>query len=166
MCRHGRAIDDVDRNAFLIRAYGRDHAKGTRVDLLPTVSDDADHHFLPTVFTPGLAAIPLTQISNVLHDTMHRPRKQAVILVVHGHDDEQLRSTRRIIMHLTEGEAIILKVVRVTRRGRIAHVSELALIFMNAEVKELCRDRRVEHKIAVKESGASTWGPVDLTPSR
>ena len=84
---------------------------------------------------------------------MHRPRKQAVILVVHGHDDEQLRSTRRVIMHLTEGEAIIFELVRVTSCGRIAHVCELAIIFMDAEVKQLCWDCRVEHKIAVEEPG-------------
>jgi len=75
MCRHGLTIDDVGRNAFLIRAYGCDGVKHTRVDLLPTVANDTDHHFLPTVFTPRLAAIPLTQKSNVLHDAMHRPRK-------------------------------------------------------------------------------------------
>ena len=153
MCRYGLAVDDIGRNAFLIRAYGCDNAKCTRIDLLATVADDADHHFLPTVFTPRLAAIPLTQIRNVLHDAMHRPRKQAVILVVHGHDDEQLCPTRRVIMHLTEGEAAIFKVVRITSRGRIAHVSELAIIFMDAEVKQLCWDCRVEHKVAVEESG-------------
>ena len=38
------------------------------------VANDVDHHFLPTVFTPGLAVRALTQISSV-HDAMHRPRK-------------------------------------------------------------------------------------------
>ena len=75
MCCHGLAVDDVRRNAFLIRAYGCDDAERTCVDLLATVADDAYHHFLPTVFAPGLAARALTQISNVLHDAMHRPRK-------------------------------------------------------------------------------------------
>ena len=56
-------------------------------------------------------------------------------------------------MHLTEGEAITFEVVRATGRGGIAHVSKLALIFMNAEVKQLCWDRRVEHKVAAEESG-------------
>jgi len=46
MCRHGLAADDVSRNAFLIRAYGRDDAKRTRVDLLTTVANGASHHFL------------------------------------------------------------------------------------------------------------------------
>ena len=32
-------------------------------------------------------------------------------------------------------------------------MSELALIFVDAEVKQLCWDRRVEHKVAVEESG-------------
>jgi len=52
-------------------------------------------------------------------------------------------------MHLAEGAAIIFEVVRFTSRGRIAHVSKLALIFMNAEVKQLCWDCRVEHKVVV-----------------
>ena len=42
---------------------------------------------------------------------------------------------------------------RVTSRGRIAHLSKLALMFMNAEVKRLCWDCRVEHKVVVEESG-------------
>ena len=36
------------------------------------------------------------------------------------------------------GEAIIFEVVRITSRGRVAHVSDLALIFMDAEAKQLC----------------------------
>ena len=56
-------------------------------------------------------------------------------------------------MHLMEGEAIIFEVVRVTSHGRMAHVSELALIVMDAEVKQLCWDCRVEHKAAVEEFG-------------
>ena len=32
-------------------------------------------------------------------------------------------------------------------------MSKLALIFMNAEVEQLCWDCRVEHKVAVEESG-------------
>jgi hypothetical protein len=46
-----------------------------RVDLLATIADDADHHFLLNVFTLGLATIPLSQISNVLHEVMRSPRK-------------------------------------------------------------------------------------------
>jgi hypothetical protein len=60
MCHHGLAIDDVSRNTFLIHAYGCNDAKGTRVDLLPTVADDADHRFLPTVFNPRSCCDPGT----------------------------------------------------------------------------------------------------------
>jgi hypothetical protein len=42
------AVDDVGRNAFLIHAYGRDDAKRVRLDLLPTVADDADDDLLPS----------------------------------------------------------------------------------------------------------------------
>jgi len=43
-------------------------------------------------------------------------------------------------MHLTEGKAIIFEVVRVTSRGRIVNVNELAAIFRGAEVKQICWD--------------------------
>ena len=76
------------------RAYGWDHAKRTQVDLLATIVDNADHHFLPTIVVQRLPpAMLLAQISNILHE-MPRPRKQAIIFVVHGHNDEQSRSTR------------------------------------------------------------------------
>ena len=35
------------------------------------------------------------------------------------------------------GEAIVLEVVRVTGHSRIAHVGKFALVFMDAEVKQL-----------------------------
>ena len=56
-------------------------------------------------------------------------------------------------MHLAEGEAVIFDVVRVTSCGRMAHVSEPALVFMDAEVKQLRWDCRVEHKVAVEVPG-------------
>jgi hypothetical protein len=37
-------------------------------------------------------------------------------------------------------------------------VSELAFVFMDAEIEELCRDRQVEHKVAVEESGGTPGG--------
>jgi hypothetical protein len=38
-------------------------------------------------------------------------------------------------MHLMEREAIIFEVIQVTSRGRTAHVSQLAFIFMGSEVE-------------------------------
>lgn len=50
-------IDDISRNTFLICAYSRDNAEGSRVDLLTTIANDADDDFLPTVLAPDLAAV-------------------------------------------------------------------------------------------------------------
>jgi hypothetical protein len=60
MRSHRLPVDDVLRNALLIRAYGRDNAECPRVDLLTTVADDANDHFLPTLLPPGLAAVTFT----------------------------------------------------------------------------------------------------------
>ena len=53
-------------------------------------------------------------------------------------------------MHLTEGEAIVLEVVRVAGGSRIAHVGKFAL-FMYAEDKHFCWDGGVKHKVAMEE---------------
>ena len=55
-------------------------------------------------------------------------------------------------MHLMEGGAIILEVVRVASRSKIGHVGKFAHVFMNVEVDQLCCDCRVKHKVAVEES--------------
>lgn len=75
MCRHWLPVDNVLRNALLIRANGRDNAERPRVDLLTTVADDANDHFLPTFLPPGLATITFAQVRDVLHDAVHRPCK-------------------------------------------------------------------------------------------
>jgi len=53
----------------------------------------------------------------------------------------------RVTVHLAEGEAIVLEVVRVTGGSRIAHVGRFALFFMYAEVKHFYWDCGVEHKV-------------------
>ena len=76
MRRHGLPVDDISHDdALLIRTYGRNNTKSSRVDLPTTVADDVDDHFLPAVFTPRLAGIVITQIGNVLHDSLHTPCK-------------------------------------------------------------------------------------------
>lgn len=54
-------------------------------------------------------------------------------------------------MHLTEGETIVLEIVRVTSRSRITDVGEFAPIFMSTEIKQLSWDCRVDHKVAMEE---------------
>lgn len=43
-------------------------------DLPVTIADEADDGFLPALPISGLAAIALVQISDILHDAVHRPR--------------------------------------------------------------------------------------------
>jgi hypothetical protein len=145
------AVDDVSGDAFLIGTDGCDDAEGSRVDLRTAVADDADDDFLPALLAPGFASVAFAQISNVLHDTVHGPCKEAVVLIIHGHDDEQLRSTGRVIVDLTERESIVLEVVRVASSGGISHVGVFTLILVYAEVKQLCRDSRIKHKVAMEE---------------
>jgi len=54
-------------------------------------------------------------------------------------------------VHLTQGEANVLEVVRVTGGSRIAHVGKFALFFMYTEVKHFCWDCGVEHKVSMEE---------------
>ena len=145
------AVDDVGRDAVLICADGRNGAQRARVDLLAPVADDTNDDFLPTVLSPSLAAFAFTEISDVLHDAMHGTREQRVVLIVHRHDDEELRPAGRVVVYLAQCESVVLEIVRIARRSRIAHMCELALVFECAEVEQFGRHSRVEHKVTVEE---------------
>ena len=145
------AVDDVGRDALLVRADSRDGAQRARVDLLAAVADDTDDHLLPSLLAPSLAAIALAEIGDVLHDAVHRARKERVVLIVHRHDDEQFGPARRVIVYLAQREAVVLEVVRIARRGRVAHMRKLAIVFECAEVEQLGGNGGVEDKVAVEE---------------
>ena len=55
-------------------------------------------------------------------------------------------------MDLTEGEPIVLEVVRVASRGGVTHMREFTVVLVYAQVKQFCRDCCIKHKIAVEES--------------
>jgi hypothetical protein len=54
-------------------------------------------------------------------------------------------------VHLTEGESVVLEVVRVASRGGVTHMRVFTLLLVYAEVKQFCRDCCIKHKIAVEE---------------
>jgi hypothetical protein len=59
--RHNRLpVDNISRDALLVGTCDRENAESLRVDLLTTIADDADDHFLLTILTPDLAAVTLT----------------------------------------------------------------------------------------------------------
>jgi hypothetical protein len=87
MRHHRLPVDDISHDALLVRASGRNNIKNARVGLPPTVADDVNDH-LPADLTSHLAANELTQIGNILQDALHSRYKEAVVIVVHGHDDE------------------------------------------------------------------------------
>jgi UDP-N-acetylglucosamine enolpyruvyl transferase len=60
-------------------------------------------------------------------------------------------------MHLTGS---IFEVTPVTNHSRIEHVSELALIGMDAKVKQFCWDCRVGHKVTVEGPEQARGGEV------
>ena len=66
------------------------------------------------------------------------PCKEAVVLVLHGHDDEWLGSAGTVMVDMTEGKTSLLETVWATSCGRIAHVAYFALVLMDAEVEQLC----------------------------
>ena len=92
-------------------------------------------HLFPTLFTPRLAPLTGDQVLNVLHDTthssviksaslprthrLHSPTEQLFILVVHGHDDEQLRLACRFIHCRTECISLRLEIVGVACSSRV-----------------------------------------------
>ena len=137
---------------FLIRTHRRNHTQRPRIDLAPSVTHNTHHHLLPPIFTPRLASVPLTQMRNVLDHTMHRPAEQFLIFVVHGHDDEQLRAARRVVMHLTESEARVFEIIRVAGGCGVPHMGEFAFGAVGAHIEQLFGHCVVEYEVAVEES--------------
>lgn len=86
--------------------------KNTRMNSLATVRHDADDDLceeeerrrsakatrfvslaqltLPTIVSPSLRLLPLAELSDVLHDTVHGAAEERLVLVVERDDDEQL----------------------------------------------------------------------------
>ena len=62
----------------------------------------------------------------VLHDAVHRPEKEFLVLVVHRYDDE-FSVTTRVVEDLAEGEPIECDAVRVRGGGGRTHTRELAI---------------------------------------
>lgn len=55
-------------------------------------------------------------------------------------------------MDLTESEARVFEVVRVTGSGGVAHVCEFALVTLGTHVQQLCGHGGVEDEVPVEES--------------
>ena len=98
-------------DAFLVAPHDSEDTESPRVHFCTTVANDADYEFLPAVLAPGLTPVPLTQMCNVFDYTVHRSREEFFVLVVHGHNNEEHGTARRIVMDLSESEPIVLEIV-------------------------------------------------------
>ena len=144
MRRHRLPVDDISHDALLKRASGHNNTKRVRVGLPPTVADDVNDQ-LPADLTSRLAAIVLIQVGNILHDALHSRCKEAVVLVVHDHDDD---SVERVIVDLTGGGA--------TSRGKIAHGLIPPIIRTHLGGRRGWRTLLGQHEIAMEESGQAS----------
>lgn len=86
-------------------------------------------------------------MSNVLHDGTHCLDKEIVVLVVHGHDDEQLGLAA--VDGGSEGVALLEKVVGVTGGGGVTHVFELALAFEVDVLEQLLWNWAVHDQVSI-----------------
>ena len=152
--RHVLAVDLLLCNAILVHSHTCQNSSRSRVDLGTSVADDAHNDLLPSIFSPCLAVLARAHVLDILEDTAHGTRKQDVILVVHGHHDEQFRVARLGEELLSEGEALLVKLARVTSGCRISHVGELVSLRRRSvrdHVQELGRDRAIEDEVAIEE---------------
>ena len=137
MRHHRLPVDDISHFLLLIRAHGRNDIEDSRVDLPTTVADDANHHLLPAVITPSLAAIVLTQIGQCSSRrpcliVLTRPSSSLYMVMTMN------SSVRRgwVIVDPTEVETSFLVTVwvfshRITQVGPLA----LALVFDGLELE-------------------------------
>lgn len=113
-------------DAFLVATHGGEDAEGSRVDFGTTVADDTNDYFFPAVFAPSFASVAFTEMGDVFYDAVHGTSEEFLVFVVHGHDNEEFGTTRRVVVDLTEGEAIVFEVVWIASGCGITHMSEFA----------------------------------------
>ena len=115
------------------------------------ITDDTNHNFLPCIFTPCLTPVPLTQVGNVFHNTLHRTAKQLLVFVAHRHDNKQFRASWWVIMDLPQRKPSVFNVIGIARRRRVPHVCKLALGARRTHVEQFGGYSRVEDKIAMEQ---------------
>ena len=140
-------------HALLVRAHGRNNTQRPRIDLPSSITHNTHHDLFPPFLPPGLAAVPLAQMRNVLDHTMHGAAEELLVFVVHGHNNKEFRAARRVIVDLTEGEARVLEIVGIASGSGISHMGEFAFGTVRAHVEQFFRDCIVEDKVAMKQSG-------------
>ena len=140
-------------HALLVRAHRRNNTQRPGVDLSSPVANNTYHDLFPPIHPPGLAAVPLTQMRDILDNTMNSLAEEFRVFVIHGDGDEQLCSAWGVVVNLTKSEARVYKVVGAAGGGGVSHVGKFAFGVVCAHVKELCRDGAVDHKVTVVESG-------------
>lgn len=89
---------------------------------------------------------------NVLHDSMHRPRKVDLILIKHGDTYKELRLSSRAPNVLAQFVSFGDKVVGVASNSRISHMCELDFVSSWQEAVENCRDLTLENELSVNQS--------------
>ena len=147
-------VDRLLADAVLVHAEARQHRARARVDLGAPVAHHAHDDLLPRLLAPRLAGRAVRHDLDVLEHADQGAREQEVVLVVHGHHDEQLRVAGLREQALAQREALGEEVGRVARRGRVAHVRELVAL-RRRRVRDLVqqprRHRAVEHQVAVEQ---------------
>jgi hypothetical protein len=114
-------------DALLVDAHGSNDAQRPQIDLSSPITHNTHDHFLPPIFAPSFAPLPLTQMGNILNNAMHGTTEELLVFDVHGHDDEELGAAWGVVHDLTEGKPGIFEVVGVASGGGVAHVGEFAL---------------------------------------
>jgi hypothetical protein len=154
MGSHILAIDLLLSDTILVDTECGQDGSRSRIDLSSTVADDAHYDFLPRVLAPRLAVGPRVHVLDVLDDANHGARKQLVLLVVHGDDDEQLSVPRLGKQLLAQREALGIKFARIAGGGGVAHVGELVTLgrlCMGDLVEQPRWDGAVEHQVALEQ---------------
>jgi len=115
------------RHALLVDTHGSNDAQRPHIDLSSAITHNTHDDFLPPFLAPSFAPLPLTQMGNILDDSIHSTTEELLVFVVHGHENEELRAAWGVVHDLTEGEAGSFEAVRVASGGGVAHVGKFAL---------------------------------------
>jgi hypothetical protein len=154
MRSHILAVDLLLSDAILVDTKRCQDSSGPRVDFSTSVADDAHYDLLPRVLAPRLAVCPRVHVLDVLDHTNHCARKQLVLLIVHGDDDEELGVPWLCKQLLAQCEALCIEVSGVAGGGGVSHMRELVTLgglCMRDLVQQPRWNRAIEHQVALEQ---------------
>ena len=151
VCLNFLLVDNILRNTLLVNTQGGQCIERTWVDLLTSISDDANDNLLPTITAPSTRLGSRAEVADIPHDTVHSTGETDFVFVVHGDTNKQLSLASGSTNLLAKLISPFAVVVRIGCDSGISHVREFALVTARQEAVKNGGNFALQDKLAVDQ---------------